>query len=308
MRLLNLFVPLLFSIAILTIRPDILLGQTDFVGEDPALAAWEVGNRKEVVIVLHGGPCAEHTYLRPEFDRLEKWARVVYYDQRGCGKSEQADLYVWQEHVKDLRKIIQHFAPNQKVFLAGSSWGSALGLLYAYEHPDDLKGLILSGLFKWEGEGEDISRYLGLKRQRRAIEHHPDSKEHVLTEHQIQIETKDDGSESQVIVEIEKVAHIGFGPPHSQTRRSLVSAPVFEELAKIKTPLIIFNGTRSCGWVSQVRKYQEVFPDAPYVEVLEACHDPWFADPAFFFEECRLFIRRNKRKSKRKKDLRRQLK
>lgn len=50
----------------------------------------------------------QHAYLRPEFDRLAKVANVIYYDQRGCGKSGKAARYLWQDHVSDLKRVIQH--------------------------------------------------------------------------------------------------------------------------------------------------------------------------------------------------------
>ena len=42
----------------------------------------EVGAGRPI-IVLHGGPDFDHTYLRPELDRLADQARLIYYDQRG---------------------------------------------------------------------------------------------------------------------------------------------------------------------------------------------------------------------------------
>ncbi|MGH7926486.1 MAG: alpha/beta fold hydrolase, partial [Candidatus Binatia bacterium] len=39
------------------------------------------------VIVLHGGPDFDHGYLLPELDRLSDAFRLIYYDQRGRGKS-----------------------------------------------------------------------------------------------------------------------------------------------------------------------------------------------------------------------------
>lgn len=77
-------------------------GQDGFIPGLPKLAYWQVGQEPTTVIVLHGGPGATHQYLRPEFDALTKTARVIYYDQRGCGKSDPAASYTWQEHVADL--------------------------------------------------------------------------------------------------------------------------------------------------------------------------------------------------------------
>src|SRR5262245_1488035 len=39
------------------------------------------------IIILHGGPDFDHNYLRPEMDRLSDTFRLIYYDQRGRGKS-----------------------------------------------------------------------------------------------------------------------------------------------------------------------------------------------------------------------------
>ena len=40
-----------------------------------------------LVVVLHGGPGAHHDYLLPQYDRLAAGREVLYYDQRGGGRS-----------------------------------------------------------------------------------------------------------------------------------------------------------------------------------------------------------------------------
>jgi len=134
-------------------------GLTGYTSSHPKLAYWEIGKGKHTVVVLHGGPSIEHQYMRPEFDGMSKMARVIYYDQRGCGRSALSDSYKWKDHVEDLRKLIDNLAPNQKVFLVGSSWGSILALLSTQKYPNEIVGLILSGLFKWPGKGMDAEEY-----------------------------------------------------------------------------------------------------------------------------------------------------
>jgi hypothetical protein len=51
-----------------------------------SLYAREIG-RGPPMVVLHGGPDFDHTYLLPDMDRLADAYRLVYYDQRGRGKS-----------------------------------------------------------------------------------------------------------------------------------------------------------------------------------------------------------------------------
>ncbi len=62
------------------------------------------------VVVLHGGPGAHHDYLLPGFDALARDRELIYYDQRGGGRSPVArDVSVgWREHVADLEALRRH--------------------------------------------------------------------------------------------------------------------------------------------------------------------------------------------------------
>src|SRR4029453_5189171 len=53
------------------------------------LYAREVGHGTPI-IVLHGGPDFDHSYLLPELDRLSDSRRLIYYDQRGRGPAPPA--------------------------------------------------------------------------------------------------------------------------------------------------------------------------------------------------------------------------
>ncbi len=96
------------------------------------------------VIVLHGGPGAHHEYLLPQFDALAGGRELIYYDQRGGGRSPVArDVPVgWMEQVADLEALREHVG-LQRLTLAGYSWGGLLALLYALEHRDRIERLAL---------------------------------------------------------------------------------------------------------------------------------------------------------------------
>lgn len=51
-----------------------------------SLYSREVG-RGQPLIILHGGPDFDHRYLLPDLDRLADAFRLIYYDQRGRGRS-----------------------------------------------------------------------------------------------------------------------------------------------------------------------------------------------------------------------------
>lgn len=96
------------------------------------------------VVVLHGGPGAHHDYLLPGFDVLAVGRELIYYDQRGGGRSPVArDVPVgWREHVADLEALRQQWE-LPRLTIAGYSWGGLLAMLYAVSHPDRVERLAL---------------------------------------------------------------------------------------------------------------------------------------------------------------------
>ena len=55
-------------------------------------------------MILHGGPGAHHDYLLPQYDLLAQGRELLYYDQRGGGRSPvpRETPLGWREHVADL--------------------------------------------------------------------------------------------------------------------------------------------------------------------------------------------------------------
>src|SRR5207237_10355911 len=96
------------------------------------------------VVVLHGGPGADFAYLLPQYDRLAHGRALLFYDQRGGGRSPVArDVPVgWQEHVADLDALRKHWAID-RLALLGYSWGGLLAVLYALEYSDRVGRLAL---------------------------------------------------------------------------------------------------------------------------------------------------------------------
>lgn len=97
------------------------------------------------VVVVHGGPDFDHRYLLPEMDRLADDFHLVYYDQRGRGRSSDGvvpeDVSIASE-VEDLERVRRHLALD-RVAVLGHSWGGVLAMEYAIRHPDRVSHLIL---------------------------------------------------------------------------------------------------------------------------------------------------------------------
>jgi proline iminopeptidase len=109
-----------------------------------SLYAREIG-RGQPMIVLHGGPDFDHRYLLPDLDRLADAFRLIYYDQRGRGKSAdhvQPEDVTLTSDVDDLDKVRKHFRLDAAAVL-GHSWGAVLALEYALRHPTRVSHMIL---------------------------------------------------------------------------------------------------------------------------------------------------------------------
>jgi len=115
----------------------------------------QTGNPKGIpVIALHGGPGSKS---KPDHRRYfdPKKFRIIFFDQRGCGKSipsgETKENATW-DLVSDIEKIRKHLK-IEKWIVTGGSWGSALALAYAETYPNNILRLIIRSIFlcrKWE--------------------------------------------------------------------------------------------------------------------------------------------------------------
>ena len=90
------------------------------------------------IIVIHGGPDFDHCYLLPEMDRLADAFRLIYYDQRGRGRSargvQPGDVTIESE-VEDVERVRRHFQV-ESVAVLGHSWGGLLAMGTPFDIPN----------------------------------------------------------------------------------------------------------------------------------------------------------------------------
>lgn len=97
------------------------------------------------LVVIHGGPGGNHyVFERMAGAELEKFATVIYYEQRGSGRSDRPGdgRYTVPLMVSDLEALRKHFGVKQIIPL-GYSFGASLALEYTLRHPERVKGLVL---------------------------------------------------------------------------------------------------------------------------------------------------------------------
>lgn len=87
------------------------------------------------LLVLHGGPGASHDYLLPQLLELARDHELVFYDQRGGGRSrtDSRDPITWQTHVADLDALAIELGLGESPAIVGYSWGGLLALLTAID-------------------------------------------------------------------------------------------------------------------------------------------------------------------------------
>ena len=92
------------------------------------------GTGSSKLLVLHGGPGADHCYMLPQMLHLGERYDLLFYDQRGGGrsKSDAGVPITWRTHVEDLGAVVTEFG-LEPLSIVGYSWGAMLPLLYTIE-------------------------------------------------------------------------------------------------------------------------------------------------------------------------------
>lgn len=116
------------------------------------------------LIMVNGGPGFDHTYVlcSDAWDVLARSRRVVFYDQRGNGRSsalKASQSCTLADQVADLEALRAKLGAAQ-IDLLGHSWGGYLVMAYAARHPEHVAHLIIadSAAPKW-GDTEFIFKY-----------------------------------------------------------------------------------------------------------------------------------------------------
>jgi len=103
-----------------------------------------VGESGPALILLPGGPGADHTLFKPEFSALADVARVVYLDQRGSGESDAGspETWNWPQWADDVAAFCAALEFDDPV-LVGVSSGGMVAMTCAARYPDRIGGLVL---------------------------------------------------------------------------------------------------------------------------------------------------------------------
>jgi proline iminopeptidase len=98
------------------------------------------------LVLLHGGPGGNaYSIERSVGERLAEISTVVFYDQRGCGRSERptdSGTYSIRRLVADLEELRSSLGID-RIVPWGGSFGCQVAAEYAVAHPDWVDRLVL---------------------------------------------------------------------------------------------------------------------------------------------------------------------
>ena len=106
------------------------------------------GDGADTAVVLHGGPGLHYGYLVPALAGLLPGRTLIFYDQRGRGRSTVADTLALSpdSDVADLEALRRRFR-LERMTLIGHHWGAAIAGLYAMRHPDHVSRILMVSPF-----------------------------------------------------------------------------------------------------------------------------------------------------------------
>lgn len=98
-----------------------------------------------VIIVVHGGPGDDYSYLYPLQELADEYF-IVFYDQRGTGLSERVgkEELTLERSLQDLNAVVDLYRNGQKVSLVGHSFGGMLATGFVGRYPEKVDHLVLA--------------------------------------------------------------------------------------------------------------------------------------------------------------------
>ena len=262
---------------------------------------YRIVGQGEPLVMLHGGPGSNMLHLLPYCDTLATQCKLIYYDQRGCGRSSPLNdsrTVSWIDHVEDLEALRKAFG-LEKMDLFGHSWGGGLGLLYAITYPERVKRLIISNSMPaeegvWKKEMGEIESDLEER-------HHVS--EHLAALDRSGLRAKNPGAYFQRYQAIRswriyqdttdaaKTVHTIQPCPliNYHTWESLKGYDIRNQLKVLNMPVLIIHGEKDIIPLKYAKELRGLIPQSKFV-ITRKGHQPYIEDPATYFQVIRDFL------------------
>lgn len=271
-----------------------------------------VGNGKNVVVFLHGGPGLGIGDGGYNMEMLARSRTLLMYDQRGSGRSEivsDPKQLTVDYQVRDLEAFRQHFK-LEKMTLIGLSWGTGLAVLYAAAHPERIAKLILVSPMPpaktpfWEQRTARINSLLGpanVARQneiRQLLPRSNDDQAVTLCRESFTISSKPYFLRPSSF-SAERSAEICDAPAAALRNRWVVVLAVFESLGewdfrpllgRIQVPTLVVEGKKTNVPLDATRAWAKALPNSKLSLIPNAGHVHFIEQPEAFRKIANRFL------------------
>ena len=274
-----------------------------------------VGSGTETLIAIHGGPGNTMESILPDLEPLAKNRRVIYYDQRGNGRSDllkDRDKLAVSKHIEDLEAVRTYFKLG-KMTLLGNSWGGLLLGYYAAAHPDKVERMVLHSpgsptrAFAVEMIEEIQSRidqrYDAARRKRYSLVANPNTwvksadpravcreffqmllPVYVSKPESAKLFKGDVCSGSEEAVRYQQFVN-------AQINNSLGEWNLLPSLNVVRSPVLVIHGTADPIPIESSEAWASAIPNAQLLLINGAGHIPQIEQPETFFSAVETFLR-----------------
>jgi proline iminopeptidase len=132
--------------------------QAGYVDANGVLIYYVEFGKGSPLMVLHGGPGADHTYFLPWLLPLARTHRLVFIDERGSGQSERLQdtrKYTIEAMADDV-EAVRVALKLGKIDVLGHSCGGVLAEAYALKYQEHVNHLILNSTFASTREMNEV--------------------------------------------------------------------------------------------------------------------------------------------------------
>jgi proline iminopeptidase len=280
-------------------------------GDGAALFYHMEGTGPDVLVIIHGGPGMDMGYMVPDFHPLAEHHRLLFYDQRGGGRSEllpdDAALYTMERHVADLEALRQHFG-LERMTLVAHSFGPAIAASYAMAHPDRVARMILIGPVPpragelWTRYGATIDSRLTpderaeLTKREDAMLHGPDPVQACRDYWAIGVRPRLARAELASMI---KGDFCGAGPEAIRSGMGVAGPHTLESLGQwdfrpglkaVAAPTLILHGEAEAIPMDLVEEWTTALPNAKLVKIPGASHFPYVERPDLVWPAIETFL------------------
>lgn len=250
--------------------------------------------------MIHGGPGMDSGYMAADFAPLAERHRLLFYDQRGGGRSEIlgdiAGHYTMARHVADLEALRRHFG-LERMTLVAHSFGPAIAAAYAMEHPDRVARMVFIGPVPpragdlWTRYAANLESRLRADEQARLAQLEvamvKDADPVKACRAYWAIAVKPRLSRPEMAGKITgdfcsaagPAIRAGMGVAGPHTLRSLGAWDFRARLAAVSAPTLVLHGQEEAIPMDLVGEWTTALPNAALVEIPQASHFPYVERP-----------------------------